>query len=85
MNCPTCGCCAKENMANFKKFYYCGECKTEVNAETLRSNLKDLDLGELTTEERAEFEEWLDGIDKAPQDGFDFFFPDTAYGDDSHD
>jgi hypothetical protein len=80
MNCPTCGCCAKENMANFKKFYFCGECRKEVTEETntkfrLPYDDEEFDLGSLTPEERAEFEAWMDQVKQQADDDFDFFFP----------
>ncbi len=79
MICPTCGCCAKENMANFKKFYFCEECREEVKEGSFSFSDPDIDLGSLTPEERAEYEEWLDMLhNNQVQDDFNFFFPDDS-------
>lgn len=63
MNCPTCGCCAKENFANNIKFYVCGECKEEVfppkESESFDGSYDHLDLNTpLCPMEEA----WLDNI-----------------------
>lgn len=68
-NCPTCGCCAKENMANFKKFFYCEECKVEVPELLLEDEWgpisyfnDDFDPDTMTPEQQKAYDDWLDGI-----------------------
>lgn len=77
MNCPTCGCCAKENMANFKKFYFCTECREEVTEQPKgrRYFPDDIGLRDLTPAEREEYERWLDSQNTTSDDyEYDFFF-----------
>ena len=79
MTCPYCSCDVIENLANFKKFWFCTRCRIEVSP-LKKPRIEDSHYGviqriitdceDLTEEEEEELQDWLDHVSSLDEDGW---------------